>query len=50
MLVKSTENIAFFQNMIKQDDRETHEQCCRYMTLKHLNSESVVFQEGFEFF
>jgi hypothetical protein len=46
MLVKSTENIAFFQAMIRQDDRETHEQCCRNMLYKKYNAEDVIFQEG----
>jgi len=47
LLVRSTENIAFFQTMIRKDERETHEQCCKYMTYKRLKAEETVFSEGF---
>lgn len=46
MLVKCTENIYFFQEFIKINENNTHEQCCRYMTPKYQLSGTTVFEEG----
>jgi len=49
MLVKCTESVKFFADMVsKDDDSTTHEQCCRVMVHKFYHGGDVVFKEGTE--
>ena len=47
LLVKATESIKFFQEIAQDKGPEIHEQICKYMTHKYLNSGETVFNEGF---
>ena len=46
MLVKCTESVKFFADMILNNDYSTHEQCCRVMVHKFFRGGEVVFKEG----
>jgi signal-transduction protein with cAMP-binding, CBS, and nucleotidyltransferase domain len=46
MLVRSTENVKFFQEVTKENGKETHEQCVRFMFHKYLRKEDILFEIG----
>lgn len=48
MLVKCTQSVKFFSDMINNNDLTTHEQCCRVMIHKSYNKGDIVFREGSE--
>lgn len=48
MLVKCTQSVKFFNDMIMNDDLSTHEQCCRVMIHKFYKKGDIIFREGTE--
>jgi hypothetical protein len=45
---KCTQNVKFFQDMVKENGEEVHELCCKYMSYKMYKANEVVFYEGRE--
>lgn len=46
ILIEGTESNNFFVDTINEYGPETHSECCRYMTYKHLNINEILFQYG----
>lgn len=46
LIVKTTENIKFFQELSQENGPEIHEQISRYISHKYLPNGEIVFQEG----
>lgn len=47
LIVKATENITFFQQLVTENGPETHELCVKNMTHKYMYKNDVLFSIGF---